>query len=134
MELSEEEMKTSVVALFLDSKTEDALDLMCKWYQVERPRLKVGVVEGRTKGVAAVYSVRRREILAAKREYFYNPFVMIHEFYHHMRSASGKHRGTERQADEFAVDFVDAYQRVLARVKKMQEAGWTFTSVAKRRD
>jgi hypothetical protein len=64
--------------------------------------------------VAAVYSVRRREIFAAKREYFYNPFVMVHEFYHHLRSISGKHRGTERQADEFALSFIGAYNRVPA--------------------
>jgi len=74
------------------------------------PRLSVGVFEGRTKGVAAVYSVPRREILAAKREYLYNPFVIIHEFYHHLRSTSGRHKGTERQADEFAADYLRAYQ------------------------
>ena len=72
----------------------------------------VGVLEGRTKGVAAVYSLERKEILAARREYLYDPFVMIHEFYHHLRSVSGKHRGTEKQADRFALDFIDAYREV----------------------
>lgn len=76
----------------------------------------MGVFEGRTKGVAAVYSVGRREILAARREFLYDPFVMIHEFYHHLRSTSGRHRGTERQADEFAADYIRAYQRVGARL------------------
>jgi hypothetical protein len=109
---SEEEMKASVVAMILDSRPEDALDLLSQWYRVERPRLGVGVVKGRTKGVAAVYSLRRKEILAAKREYLYNPFVMIHEFYHHLRSISGRHRGTEKEADRFAVDFIRAYQRL----------------------
>jgi hypothetical protein len=105
-------MKASVVAMILDSRPEEALDLLSKWYRVERPKLGVGVVEGRTKRVAAVYSLRRREILAAKREYLYNPFVMIHEFYHHLRSRSGRHRGTEKEADRFAVEFVRAYQRL----------------------
>ena len=109
---SEEEMKASVVAMILDSRPEDALDLLSKWYHIERPRLGVGVVEGRTKGVAAVYSLRRKEILAARREYLYNPFVMIHEFYHHLRSRSGRHRGTEKEADRFAVEFIRAYQRL----------------------
>jgi len=104
-------MKVSVVAMILDSKTEDALDLVSKWYKIDTPRLGVGVFEGRTKGVAAVYSVRRKEILAANREYLYNPFVMIHEFYHHLRSRSGRHRGTEKDADRFAADFIMAYQR-----------------------
>ena len=112
MKGSEEEMKASVVAMILDSRPEDALDLLSRWYRIERPRLGVGVVEGRTKGVAAVYSLRRKEILAARREYLYNPFVMIHEFYHHLRSRSGRHRGTEKEADRFAVEFIRAYQRL----------------------
>jgi len=100
-----------VVATILDSRPEDALSLLCEHYRVSRPRLSVGVFEGRTKGVAAVYSVERREILAAKREFLFDPFVIIHEFYHHLRSTSGKHRGTERQADEFAAGFIDAFRR-----------------------
>jgi hypothetical protein len=107
----EERMKAATVWLILDSKPEDAISLLCKWYRVSRPRLLVGVLEGRTKGVAAVYSVRRREILAARREYLYDPFVIIHEFYHHLRSTTGKHRGTEKQADRFALDFIAAYRR-----------------------
>jgi hypothetical protein len=107
-------MKVSVVALILDSKTEDALDLLSKWYKVPVPKLGVGVVEGKTKRVAAVYSLRRKEILAASREYLYDPFVMIHEFYHHLRSASGRHRGTEKDADRFALDFIEAYRTRVA--------------------
>ncbi len=109
--LTEEEMKASVVALILDARPEEALDVLSRWYRVEKPRLGVGVVEGKTKGVAAVYSSRRREILAANREYLYNPFVMVHEFYHHLRSRSGRHRGTEKDADRFAMNFIETYQR-----------------------
>jgi len=116
---TEEEMKALVVALILDSKPEDAIGLLSRWYRVSKPGLSVGVVEGRTKGVAAVYSQRRKEILAAKREYLYDPFVMIHEFYHHLRSASGRHRGTEKQADKFALDFIEAYQRLASARRKM---------------
>jgi len=102
--------KALVVATILDSRTEDAISILSEHYHVTKPRISVGVFEGRTKGVAAVYSLGRKEILAAKREYLYNPFVIIHEFYHHLRSTSGRHRGTERQADEFAADFIRAYQ------------------------
>jgi len=105
-------MKAATVWLILDSKPEDAISLMCKWYRVSPPRLLVGVLEGKTKRVAAVYSVQRREIRAARREYLYDPFVIVHEFYHHLRSTSGKHRGTEKQADKFALDFIAAYRRM----------------------
>jgi len=117
----EERMKAGAVWLILDSKPEDAISLLCKWYRVSRPRLLVGVLEGKTKGVAAVYSVRRREILAARREYLYDPFVIIHEFYHHLRSTSGKHRGTEKQADKFALDFIAAYRRVAEGAVRMMQ-------------
>jgi hypothetical protein len=108
---TEDRLKASVVALILDSKPEEAVRVLSRRYKVEEPRLGVGVFEGKTKGVAAVYSVGRREILAAKREYLYDPFVIIHEFYHHLRSSTGRHRGTEKQADKFAMDFIAAYKR-----------------------
>ncbi len=111
MNMTEEEMKVAVVALILDSKPEDAIALLSRWYKVTEPRLGVGVFEGRTKGVAAVYSRNTKKILAAKREYLYDPFVMVHEFYHHLRSTSGKHRGTEKQADKFALDFIASYRK-----------------------
>lgn len=110
MDASEDRMKAQVVALILDSKPEEAIRVLSRWYRVSVPRLGVGVVEGRTKGVAAVYSRNRKEILAARREYLYDPFVMVHEFYHHLRSIGGRHRGTERQADEFAMGFITAYR------------------------
>lgn len=106
-------MQARVVALILDSKTEEAIEVLSRWYKVSVPGLGVGVVEGKTKGVAAVYSQKRKKILAARREYLYNPFVMIHEFYHHLRSVSGKHRGTEKQADKFALEFIEAYRKAV---------------------
>ena len=116
----EEWFKALVVASILDSEPERAIGLLCSRYRVEKPKIGVGVLEGRTKGVRAVYSQHRKEILAAKREYFYDPFVMIHEFYHHLRSVSGKHRGTEKQADKFAVGFIQAYNRVAAGLERMR--------------
>ena len=107
---SQGEMQAEVVALILDSRPEEAIRVLCRWYKVSEPRLGVGVYEGKTKGVAAVYSPRRKEILAAKREFLYNPFVMFHEFYHDLRCVNGKHRGTEKQADRFALEFIAAYR------------------------
>ena len=108
---TEDQMKVAVVALILDSKPEEAVALLSRWYRVSRPGLGVGVVAGRTKGVAAVYSQNQKKIFAARREYLYDPFVMVHEFYHHLRSKSGRHRGTEKQADRFALDFIAAYRK-----------------------
>jgi hypothetical protein len=107
-----------VVATILDSRPEAALELLCQHYRVETPKLGVGVVKGRSKGVLAVYSPNRKEILAAKREYLYDPFTMLHEFYHHLRQFAGQHRGTEKNADRFADDYVAAYRRVVSGLAK----------------
>ncbi len=130
MNASEVQMKVSVVALILDSNPEQAIKVLSRWYKVSEPRLGMGVFEGRTKGVAAVYSQGRKEILVAKREYLYEPFVIIHEFYHHLRSKGGKHRGTERQADEFASGFIEAYKRAAKVAWVNQTADQTSSSLS----
>jgi len=104
--------KASVVAKILDSRPEEALSQLCERFRVDVPRLGVGVVKGRSKGVLAVYSANRKEILAVSQEYLYDPFVILHEFYHHLRQFAGKHRGTEKNADKFALDYIAAYNRV----------------------
>ncbi len=115
-DILEQQFKASVVATILDSNPERALDLLCEHYRVEKPKLGVGVVKGRSKGVLAVYSANRKEILAAKREYLYDPFTILHEFYHHLRYFGGVHRGTEKLADRFALDYIAAYRRVAERL------------------
>lgn len=112
MSSGEERFKALIVATILDSKPEKAIEMLSEHYRVGRPRIGIGVIKGRTKSVRAVYSQARKEILAANRDYFYDPFVLIHEFYHHLRSVSGKHRGTERQANEFAIGFIQAYNNL----------------------
>ncbi len=103
--------------MILDSKPEAALEALSRRYRVDTPRLGVGVFKRHSKGVRAVYSPERREILAAKREFLYDPFVILHEFYHHIRSVGGKHRGTEKNADRFAVEYIRAFNRVVASLR-----------------
>ena len=106
------------MANILDSKPEKALELLSEHYRVDLPKLGVGVVKGRSKGVLAVYSANRKEILAARQEYLYDPFTMLHEFYHHLRYFAGHHRGTEKNADRFALDYIAAYRRVSSGMPK----------------
>ncbi len=109
---ADDRFKAVIVATILDSKPEKALELLCEHYHVDLPKLGVGVVKGRSKGVLAVYSANRKEIVAARQEYLYDPFTMLHEFYHHLRYFAGHHRGTEKNADKFALDFIAAYRRI----------------------
>jgi len=56
------------------------------------------------------YVTEKKTIYFSNQDALYNPFVVLHEFYHHLRSTGGKHKGTEKFADAFAEDFLDAYK------------------------
>ena len=57
-----------------------------------------------------------RQVTRTDSDIFYNPFVILHEFYHH-RTQSGPHRGTERHADLYAKGFIDSYRSVAGRAR-----------------
>lgn len=104
--------KPFIVWLILNQRTEEALSFLSDEYKVNVPRLKVGLPKGRKKNVLGCYQSKNETISVFNSEVFGNPFVILHEFYHHLRSKSvdKQHRGTERNADRFAVEFLKEYQ------------------------
>lgn len=107
-------MQAKVVHLILAKKTEDALQMLGKFYHVKPPEIVVGTIKGKRRTVYAVYVSKEKRIYARDSEIFYNPFVVLHEFYHHLRSQGGYHRGTERHANLYARGFIDSYKSVIA--------------------
>ncbi len=105
-------MKVNIVNLILEKKPEEALKLLSSMYRVKNPKLRVGTVKKRRKTALAVYVHKENTIYASDSDILYNPFVILHEFYHHIRSKSGEHRGTEKNADSFANAFIQSYCRV----------------------
>lgn len=100
-----------VVKLIVDGYAEDALSELAKYYGVPVPRIRIGRVKGKSKN-KAVYLARRREIVIQDAAYYNNPMVVLHEFYHHLRNVGGKHRGTEKGANEFALEYIRCYHNV----------------------
>ena len=96
--------------MILSRETEKAVSLVSKKYKARPPRLGIGPTKGK-KVALAVYSVSSNAILFSSQDYFFDPFVVLHEMYHCIRSKSGSHRGTEKKADKFAMDFIEAYKR-----------------------
>jgi hypothetical protein len=94
----------------IERKPEEALDALCAHYRVERPGLRVGLPKGEKRAVGC-YVHRDRTIYMSSEEYLFDPYVLIHEFYHHLRHVGGKHRGTERHARDFALSFLRNAQR-----------------------
>jgi len=101
--------KAKVVQLILDKKVEEALETLSQHYKVVAPRLKVGMPK-RSGGKAGCYVSATKTIHVASEERLYDPFVILHEFYHHLRTRGGKHRGTEKHANKFAQEYITAYQ------------------------
>jgi hypothetical protein len=104
--------KPLVVALILSGKTEDALAMLAKEYKVDQPSLKVGLPKGHKATAYACYSTQSQTISVQNSDILVNPFVVLHEFYHHLRSKGVNriHKGTEGNADKFAMEFITAYE------------------------
>ena len=120
--MAQDNFKPLVVWLILSGKTEEALELLAKKYQVSVPDLKVGLPKGHKVTAYGCYTSKNQVISVLNSDVLANPFVIIHEFYHHLRSKSvdRMHKGTEKGADKFAIDFITQYQ-IAAIAKKAQE-------------
>jgi hypothetical protein len=112
--------KPVIVQLILNKQTERALELLAKEYRVEIPKLYVGLPKGHTRNAYGTYNAKNQAICVMNSDIFSNPFVILHEFYHHLRSKSvdKQHRGTEKNADKFAVDYLRAYEVAVRTAQK----------------
>lgn len=105
------EFKSKVVWLILNGQPEEALILLAKNYNATVPKLKVGLPKGRTANAYGCYTPRNETISVLNSDVIRNPFVILHEFYHHLRTSIDKqHRGTEKNADKFALAFIMSYK------------------------
>jgi Zn-dependent peptidase ImmA (M78 family) len=109
--------KPAIVYLILNKQTEQALELLSKNFGVEVPKLKVGLPKGHTRNAYGTYNAQNQTICVLDSDIFSNPFVILHEFYHHLRTkgVDKLHRGTEKNADKFAVEFIREYQAAAAK-------------------
>jgi hypothetical protein len=103
--------KPLIVWLILNGQAEKALALLAKNYKVSTPKLKVGLPKGRKATAFGCYTPKDATISVLNSDVIGNPFVILHEFYHHLRtSIDKKHKGTEKNADKFAKEFIKAYE------------------------
>ncbi len=119
MSVIDADFKVHIVALILNGKTEDALEQLAKEYQVSVPQLKVGLPKGHKTTAYGCYTSKTQTISLLNSDMMVNPFVVLHEFYHHIRSkgVDRMHRGTEGNADKFALDYVTQYQLAVLKIR-----------------
>ena len=105
--------KAKIVYMILNRKTEEALQKLSRFYNITPPEIVVGTIKGKRRTVYAVYVQRERRIYATNSDIFYNPFIVLHEFYHHIRTKGGVHRGSEKHANTYAKSFIDSYNKLM---------------------
>jgi len=104
--------KAQIVWLILSKDSEQALAILAKHYSVNVPSLKVGLPKGHRQRAFGCYTPKNQTISVLDSDTLANPFVILHEFYHHLRTKSvdRQHRGTEKNADRFAAEFLRQFQ------------------------
>jgi hypothetical protein len=110
--MPQENFKPLIVHLILNGKQEEALTLLAQNYKVDTPKLKVGLPKGHKTTAYGCYTAKTQTISVLNSDVLANPFVILHEFYHHLRSKAvdRMHRGTEKNADKFAIGFIVEYK------------------------
>ncbi len=105
--------KAKIVYLILSKDTEEALELLSHHYDIAEPKLRVGMPKRYSKNPAC-YVAKNRTIHVAQRELLWNPHLILHEFYHHLRKETDAQGGIEKYADKFAKNFIEAYKQTTA--------------------
>ena len=103
-----DENKSVIVWLILNGKPEEALTLLSKQYNVTTPKLKVGLPKGHKTTAYGCYTSKTKTISILNSDLLTNPFIILHEFYHHIRTKNVDkiHKGTEKNANKFALDYI----------------------------
>jgi Zn-dependent peptidase ImmA (M78 family) len=95
----------------MNGKVEKAIEILARKHGVRVPIIEVGLPKGRKIKAVGCYNGRRKTISVQNSDTLKDPFVILHEFYHHLRTTGdAKHRGTEKYADTFAKEFIEAYR------------------------
>ena len=98
--------RVQVVSLIINGKADVALQVLSRTYAVEEPELRVGTVKAH-RCVLGCYVHNEKRIYVSRSELLTNPFVILHEFYHHLRASQVQGRGqVEKRANSFALDFI----------------------------
>jgi len=118
----EDKAKAQVVWLILNGETEKALEQLAKDYSVSVPNLEVGLPKKHKKRAFGCYTARNKTISVLNSDILKNPFIILHEFYHHLRTTvDQKQKGTEKYADKFAKDYINAYRQAVSQSETLRK-------------
>ncbi len=108
--MEEEEILARAVELIIQGRPDEALTILSKHYKIRKPRIIVGLPK-KCKHAYGCYVNKTQTIHVKSSSEYTNPFIILHEYYHHIRSRLGKHRGTEKHADQYALKAIKAWMK-----------------------
>ncbi len=119
--MSQKEMLVRALAVkyILDGEAEKAVKLLSRFYGISEPRIKIGLPK-KYKNALGCYDPKKKIIYLKSSAQYRDPFVILHEFYHHLRSITGKHRGTEKNADRYALDSLRYYTCLKDKIQNIE--------------
>jgi len=117
MDESEEIIRAKAVKLILEGKAEDAIRLLSQYYKIVAPNIRIGLPRGH-RNVYACYIPGKKTIYIRSSREYRDPYIVLHEYYHHLRSFSGKHRGTEKYANKYALESIKFYIRYMKLIEE----------------
>lgn len=104
--------RVRIIRLILEGHPEEALHSLSVHYDVEEPELRVGSVK-RHRHALAVYVHKEKCVYVSNSDLLKSPFVILHEFYHHLRASQSPKVGqVEKRADSFAMAFIREFQKL----------------------
>ena len=98
-------LRAYAALLILRGSAKEALELLAEYYGVDAPRIRVGLPKRHARALGC-YDARRRLICLRSSREHRDPFVVLHEFYHHLRSVRAEYAGSEKNADEYALSSI----------------------------
>lgn len=100
--------REQVIHFIINGEVEKGLKLLAEDYHVDIPKIKVGLPKGHRRKTSGCYHAKKQTIYVLNRDVLRNPSVILHEFYHHLRTLiNQKHKGTEKYANTFADVFLN---------------------------
>ena len=110
-------VRAYAVYLIIKGEAERALDILSRYYGIVVPKIKIGLPKRHSKALGCYDQSRETIYLRSSREYR-SPYIVLHEFYHHLRGTKLEYPGSEKHADKYALESI-RYFKELASLKNL---------------
>lgn len=110
--MPEEIVRAYAVYLIVKRDSEKALSVLSRYYGILTPRIRIGLPKKHSKALGCYDPVKKTICLRSSEEYG-NPFVVLHEYYHHLRNSRREYPGNEKYANRYALKSIMYFKELV---------------------